>query len=167
MEKTSGMWLSRFTMEVATALSTGLLGALVCYGAFEDGIGWTVAGPEPGYFPFYVGVIIVLASTINLIVAFVRHRGAFATEFVNVEQARRVFSFFWPMFLFVLLCSHIGFYAGMFLYLFSVMIMQGGYRAPKAATISIITVVINYLLFEIWFQVPLLKGPIEAALGLH
>ena len=167
MQKASGMWLSRFTMEVATALSTGLLGALVCYGSFEFGIGWGDAGPEPGYFPFYVGLLIVLASTVNLLMAFISHRGTSATEFMNAEQAKRVFSFFGPMLLFVLICSYVGFYTSMVLYLSSVMILQGGYRIPKALAISIITAVVNYLLFEIWFQVPLLKGPIEAALGLH
>ena len=44
---------------------------------------------------------------------------------------------------------------------------SGGYRVPKAAAISLITAVVNYFLFEVWFQVPLLKGPVEALLGIH
>lgn len=70
MRTASGTLLSRFTMEVATALFTGLLGSIVCYGSLEFGTGWGDAGPEPGYFPFYVGLIIILASAFNLAMAF-------------------------------------------------------------------------------------------------
>jgi hypothetical protein len=167
MRTASRTLLTRFTMEVATALFTGLLGGLICYGSFEFGTGWGDAGPEPGYFPFYVGSIIVAASAVNLATACVRHRRELAEEFLSVEQGRRILSFFVPMLLFVLISSFLGLYVGMFLYLSGVMIHQGGYRLPKAAAIGLVTVVINYLLFEVWFQVPLLKGPLEAFLGLH
>ena len=167
MQKASGMFLSRFTMEVLTALLTGMLGGLVCHGSFEFGTGWGDAGPEPGYFPFYVGSLIVVASAVNLVAACVRHRRDLAEEFLSAEQGRRILSFFGPMFLFVLACSWLGFYAAMILYLFGVMVFQGGYRVPRAALVSLATAVVNYLLFEIWFQVPLLKGPLEAALGLR
>jgi hypothetical protein len=166
MSTESGL-LSRFTMEVATALLTGLFGALVCYGSFEFGTGWGDAGPEPGYFPFYVGLIIVLASAFNLLMACINHRRYLAERFLDKEQGWRIFSFFGPMLLFVLVSSFLGIYVGMALYLFGVMIFQGSFRLPKAAAISLVTVVINYLLFEVWFQVPLLKGPLESLLGLH
>jgi hypothetical protein len=158
--------LSRFTMEVAVALFTGLIGVIVCHGSLEFGTGWGNDGPKPGYFPFYIGLIIVLASAFNLLMAFVHYRRNVAEAFISWEQGQRVLSFFGPMLLFVLLCSYLGFYVSMILYLFGVMLTQGGYRVPKAAAISLITAVINYLLFEIWFQVPLLKGPLEAFLGI-
>jgi hypothetical protein len=167
MRTESRTLLTRFTMEVATALFTGLLGGLVCYGSFEFGTGWGDAGPEPGYFPFYVGSIIVVASAINLAMAFVHRRRESGEEFLSVEQGRRILTFFVPMFLFVLISSFLGLYVGMFLYLSGVMIHQGGYHLPKAAAIGLIAVVVNYFLFEVWFQVPLLKGPLEALLGLH
>ena len=47
------------------------------------------------------------------------------------------------------------------------MVFQGGYRPLKAGVISVASVLIFYAVFEIWFQVPLLKGPIEAWLKLH
>jgi hypothetical protein len=167
MQKASGMYLSRFTMELATALFTGVLGGVVCYGSFEFGTGWGDAGPEPGYFPFYVGALIIAASAVNLAMACARHRRDLAEEFLSAEQGRRILSFFGPMFLFVLICSWLGFYVAMILYLFGVMVFQGGYRLSRAAFVSLATAVLNYLLFEIWFQVPLLKGPLEAALGLR
>ena len=36
-----------------------------------------------------------------------------------------------------------------------------------AFVISVASVLIFYAVFEIWFQVPLLKGPVEAWLKLH
>jgi hypothetical protein len=163
----SGTLLSRLTMEVAAAVLTGLIGAVVCYGSFEFGTGWGNAGPEPGYFPFYIGLIIILASMFNLVMAFVHYRHDRGEAFLTLEQGRRVFSFFGPMALFVLVSSYLGIYVGMALYLFGVMVFQGGYRIAKATAVSLIAVVLNYLLFEVWFQVPLLKGPVEALLGLH
>lgn len=167
MQNSSGTLLSRFVMEVATALLTGLIGIIACYGSLEFGIGWGDAGPEPGYFPFYVGAIIIIASAVNLGMACLRHRRDVAKPFLTQEQSRRIFAFFGPMFLFVLISSLLGIYVGMILYLFGVMIYQGGYGIPKAAAISLATAAVNFCLFEVWFQVPLLKGPLEALLGIH
>jgi len=166
MRTTSGVLLTRFTMEVATALVTGLIGAIVCYGSLEFGIGWGDAGPEPGYFPFYVGLIVIIASAINMGFGIYHHRDR-VEEFLTTEQSHRVIAFFGPMFLFVLISSYLGVYVGMILYLFSVMVFQGGYRPHKAIAVSLITAVANYFLFETWFKVPLLKGPLEALIGIH
>ena len=122
MQTASGTLLSRFTMEVVTALLTGLTGSIVCYGSIEFGTGWGDAGPEPGYFPFYVGLIIIVASAFNLTMAFVHHRRDANEAFLTTEQGRRILSFFGPMFLFVLITSYLGIYVGMVLYLFGVVV---------------------------------------------
>ena len=166
MRTTSGVLLTRFTMEVATALVTGLLGVVVCYGSLEFGTGWGDAGPQPGYFPFYVGLIIILASAFNMAMGIVHYRDR-VEEFLTGEQGQRILAFFGPMFLFVLISSFLGVYVGMILYLFCVMVFQGSYRPPKALAVSLITAVANYFLFEVWFKVPLLKGPLEALIGIH
>ncbi len=167
MEASSRVIVSRFTMEAATALITGLVGGIVCYGSMELGIGWGDAGPQPGYFPFYIGLIIIIASAINLVMAFVHRSGYRAEEFLTAEQGMRVVAFCGPMLFFLLAATYVGMYLGMFLYLMGVMVFQGNYRVPKALLIAVITVVINYVLFEVWFQVPLLKGPLEPLLGIH
>ena len=41
MQNPSASLLSRFVMEAAIALLTGLIGGIVCYGSLEFGIGWT------------------------------------------------------------------------------------------------------------------------------
>ena len=47
------------------------------------------------------------------------------------------------------------------------MVFQGGYRPLKAGLVGIVSVLLFYAVFELWFQVPLLKGPLEALLKLH
>ena len=166
MRTTSGVLLTRLTMEIATAVVTALIGAIVCYGSLEFGIGWGDAGPQPGYFPFYVGLIVIIASAVNMGFGIYHHRDR-VEEFLTTEQSQRILAFFGPMFLFVLVSSFLGVYVSMILYLFSVMVVQGGYRLPKALAVSLITAVANYFLFEVWFKVPLLKGPLEALIGIH
>lgn len=166
MRTPSGVLLTRFAVEVTTSLITMLAGAIACYGSLEFGTGWGDAGPQPGYFPYYVGLIVVIASAITLIQAFLLHRDR-QEVFLTAEQGKRILAFFGPMFLFVLVASMLGLYISLILYLFSVMVFQGGYRPLKAATVGVCTAVTCYLLFEAWFQVPLLKGPVEAFLGIH
>ena len=66
--------VSRRSMEVATALVTAAVGAAVMWGAAEHDIGWGDSGPASGYFPFRIGVLIVLGSLANLILD-LRRRG--------------------------------------------------------------------------------------------
>jgi len=41
------------------------------------------------------------------------------------------------------------------------------FRWFKAALVSVTVSVVFFVLFEVWFRVPLPKGPLEAALGLN
>ena len=166
MEGNSRMLISRFAMEMAVSFSTLLTGAVVLVGAREYGTGWGDAGPEPGYFPFYVGLVIILASLGTLAQAWAKHRDR-QQAFLTVEQGKRVLAFFGPMLAFVAAAAVLGLYVALVLYLAGVMIRQGGYRPHTAAAVGIGTAVVCYLIFELWFQVPLLKGPLEAILKIH
>jgi hypothetical protein len=43
----------------------------------------------------------------------------------------------------------------------------GKYPWWKVIGVSLVTAVVFYVIFEIWFKVPLPKGPIESLLGLN
>lgn len=166
MRSPSAMVLSRLTMEIAVALVTALAGAIVCYGSIEIGTGWGDAGPEPGYFPFYIGAFIIVASIAVLIETLIkqrRHQQVFLTR----EQGYRILTFFLPMFGFVAVSMVLGLYVSLALYLFGTMTIQGKYPISKALAVCLSTVVIFYFVFEKWFQVPLLKGPLEALLNIY
>ena len=54
--------ITRRTAEVGLATLTTLFGLTAMIGASEYGIGWSPSGPQPGTFPFAIGLLIVLAS---------------------------------------------------------------------------------------------------------
>lgn len=155
--------ISRFAMECAAAAATGAVGAAVTVGGLQSGIGWNEAGPEPGTFPFAVGLVIVGGSLGTLVQA-VRARDR--RVFLDAVRLRRVAAFFGPMAAFVALSLPLGLYVASALYLAGVMALQGGYRLRIAVPVGLGVAALLWLVFETWFQVPLLKGPVEAWLGL-
>ena len=97
MEQETRPFVSRFVVEGAFALFTGLFGALIIYGALEFSIGWGDIGPEAGYFPFRVGILIILASLVNLVWAVIRHKTLATDTFLTSEQTRNVAAFAIPV----------------------------------------------------------------------
>lgn len=158
--------VSRTTMEIATALTTGALGAAVMWGAIEHEIGWGDSGPAAGYFPFRIGVLIVLGSIGNLALAIWWRRHE-SRVFLTREQGKRVLSFAMPLVAFVIVSVYLGLYVGAILYLFFTMVFQGGYRPLFALAVALGVAVVMRLVFPMWFKVPLLTGPLEAMLGLY
>lgn len=161
--------VSRFWAETATALATLAFGLVIVHGALEFGIGWDASGPQPGAFPFYTGTIVALASLGTLVVTLVqRARGsAIVTEtFLDRERAGRVASFFLPLVAFVVISHFAGMYVATIVYLVYAMHFQGGYRWPVSFATAIATALIFYVVFERFFQIGLMKGPLEQMLGL-
>src|SRR3954471_9049352 len=116
--------ISRYTAEIGTATLTAGLGLAAVVGALEFGIGWGDAGPEPGAFPFYIGLLVVAASVANLIPSLVK-RDVLRSVFLDRGQVARVASFFIPMIAFVVLARLLGLYVASALYLTFVMRVQG------------------------------------------
>ena len=158
--------ISRYAAEVGTATLTAGLGLAAVVGALEFGIGWGDAGPEPGAFPFYIGLLVVAASIGTLIQATVGRHGL-QSVFLHKEEAKRVATFFVPMLAFVVVSLLLGLYVATALYLTFVMWAQGKYRFVISLASGIAGAVIFYFVLEVAFQVPLLKGPLEAALGIY
>ena len=158
--------VSRSTMEIATALATGAVGAAVMWGAIEHDIGWGDSGPAAGYFPFRIGVLIVLGSLANFVLAIWR-RSEERSVFLTRERGKRVLPFALPILAFVIISLWLGLYVGAILYLFFVMVFQGGYGPLVALGVALAVAVVMRLIFPMWFKVPLLTGPLEAMLGLY
>ncbi|MDQ2917370.1 MAG: tripartite tricarboxylate transporter TctB family protein [Casimicrobiaceae bacterium] len=157
--------VTRFAAEMVTALVTFGLGSAVMIGAREYGTGWTESGPEPGAFPFYVGVLVMAASVGNLVWAWRKRRPG--AVFLDAPQLRRIAAFGLPLLGFVALSVTLGFYVAIALYLGAVMRLQGKYRWVPCIAVAFGTSAFFFLVLEVWFKVPLLKGPLEAALRLH
>jgi hypothetical protein len=161
--------IRRFHAEIATALVTLAFGFLIVNGAREFGIGWDSSGPQPGAFPFYVGLLIMLASLGTIATTVGRKLTGSATLgeiFLDGAQARRVASFFLPLLGFVVLSVFVGMYVAMVLYLVFAMRFQGHYGWLPSLATGLGVAAFFYLSLEKFFQIGLLKGPIEAMLGL-
>jgi len=154
------------TMDVAVALAFFAFGLLVAYDSYRLGAKWAEDGPQSGYVPFYIGVIICIASLINVVLA-LRVRAADGESFVSADQLKSVLSVAIPTLLYVLVIQFLGIYAASTLFIAVFMMWLGKYGWLRSVLVGFGVSVAFFLMFEIWFHVPLPKGPIEAMLGLN
>jgi len=152
-------------VELATAAAIFLGGAVVAGDSYRLGASWGGDGPQAGYFPFYVGLLICLAGAAIFLQA-LRNQAASAEAFVEVGQLRTILAVLIPTTVYVALISTLGFYVSSTVYIAYFMYRLGRYSWLKIAPVAIGVSVVFFLIFEIWFQVPLPKGPLENALGL-
>jgi putative tricarboxylic transport membrane protein len=156
---------SRGTLEWLTAIALLLLGALVIYDSVRVGIRWVEDGPQAGYFPFYVGVLLCLSSFWNLAKNFLDKATA-QKSFVGVKALKLILAMLAPTVVYVTLIGWMGFYVSSIVFIGFFMIWLGKYSWTRSVTVSGAVIVCIFLMFEIWFRVPLPKGPIENLLGL-
>ncbi|MCU0805466.1 MAG: tripartite tricarboxylate transporter TctB family protein [Burkholderiales bacterium] len=153
------------TMELVVALVIFVFGAIVVYDSARIGAQWGDDGPQGGYFPFYIGLLTCLSAVIIFAkAAFDAARGRKA--FVTTSQLAMVLKLFVPTVVFVGLIEFTGIYAASTIFITFFMIWLGKYSWVKAVPVAIAVNLALFLLFEVWFKVPLPKGPIEAAFGL-
>jgi putative tricarboxylic transport membrane protein len=154
------------TMEIAVAVFILLCGAIVIFDSVRLGAKWGEDGPQAGYFPFYIGVILCIASVINLFAALAAARRD-DSEFVEVSKLKLVFSVLFPTAVYTALIGPLGLYLASTLFIAFFMRWLGKYPWWLVAVVSIGNSVVFFLVFEVWFKIPLPKGPLEAALGLN
>ena len=146
------------------ALGFIALGSLIMWDSARIGAGWGSDGPQSGYFPFYVGLLMNVASLANLWQAWRGPRDDDDT-FVTRGQLRLVLTVLAPMAVYLGLLHLIGLYLASALFIAVFMRWQGHFTALKSVLTGIGVAVALFGMFEIWFKVPLIKGPLEAALG--
>ena len=156
---------SRKAVEAGAAVLMLLLGGLVIYDSVRVGIRWADDGPQAGYFPFYVGVLLCVSSVWNLLRS-MADPGMAQRSFVKVASLRLILSMLVPTVVYVALIGWMGFYLASILFIGFFMIWLGRYSWLKSSIVALSVNVVTFLLFEIWFKVPLPKGPIESLLGL-
>jgi hypothetical protein len=156
-------------LEIVAALLALAFGASIALGALEYNVGWGERGPEPGYFPFWMGLVVMVGALGALFEALLSRQISSLPAAINADQARRIAVFLLPMlgFLIVAVVFKLGLYVGMVGYLLAVMLWQGAYRLPAALAVSFGTAVVFFIMFEWWLKVPLMQGPVEAWLGIH
>lgn len=152
-------------VEIGVAATILLFGSVVAVDSYMVGARWGDDGPQPGYFPFYVGVLICVASAMILVRA-LRDASLAAESFVSREALRKVLTVLVPTTVYVSLIAYLGFYVASSLFIAYFMWQLGKYSWVKTVPIAVGVSVAFFLIFEVWFQVPLPKGPLEATVGL-
>jgi len=155
---------SQKSAEIAVAAFFFLLGAIVIYDSLRVGVKWVEDGPQSGYFPFYIGLLVCGSSLVN--VAFALSKANKEKAFVEVGALKLVLSVLVPTAIYVALITWAGIYLSSALFVAFFMRWLGKYPWWKVAAVSIGNSVVFFLIFEIWFKVPLPKGPLEVLLGL-
>jgi len=138
--------------------------ALFGFDNWRTGMSWEADGPQAGYFPFYLSVVLGAASLYGLVDKLFVTAGAGDT-FVNSEQLRRVMQVFVPTLLFCVFMQWLGLYVASFILIAGFMGFVGHIAWWKSLLTAFLFSLIMFLTFDIAFDVIMPKGPLEAAFG--
>jgi hypothetical protein len=155
---------SNRVVEVVVSVLLLALAAILGYDNWRTGIGWDSTGPQPGYFPFYLSVILACASLYGLVAALLSRKDASAV-FVTRAQASRVMAVFVPTLLFCLITQFLGLYVASFLLIAGFMRLVGRIALWKSLLTAFVFTAAMFVTFDIAFDVIMPKGPLEAAFG--
>ena len=86
--------------------------------------------------------------------------------FAENDQLASVWMVLWPMVVYVGLIWLLGIYVSSVLLILYFMRRHGHFGWPASALTSLLVLAGIYGVFELWFMVPLPKGPLEALVGL-
>jgi len=148
------------TVDAVVAAILLVLGLVVVVEARRLGAGWSSDGPGAGYFPFYIGLIVCISSLGILYQSLLGKKRDTGT-FVDRQQLRQVMSVLWPAAVYVLAIMFLGIYVASAIYIALFMIVLGKYPPIKSVILGVVINAIFFLMFEVWFKVPLYKGSLD------
>ncbi len=152
--------------ELAVAALLLGVGGLVVADSLRIGIGWAEEGPQSGYFPFYIGLILIASSGWVALGQLLRWRASGQESFCTREQAGLVWAMLWPIVVYVGAIQVLGIYVASALLIGYFMARHGRYRWLLTVPVAVGVPLIFFIVFERWFLVPLAKGPLERLIGL-
>ena len=152
------------TVDIVVSLLLLAFAMLLAFDNWRTGMSWDSTGPQAGYFPFYLSVILAGACLYGIGKEFLARAQA-SGVFVTREQLRRVLQVFAPTLLFCLFTQWLGLYVASFLLVAGFMTFIGRIAAWKSVVTAFLFSLIMFVTFEIAFDVIMPKGPLEALLG--
>jgi C4-dicarboxylate transporter len=151
-------------LDLAVAAFIFAFGALVAWDSHRLGSGWSTDGPQTGYFPFYIGLITCICGA-AVFVQGLRKLGTDKSVFVTLDQFKQVLVILVPSTVYVLGVQLIGIYVSSAVFIALFMGIAGKYSWLRSTVVGLGVSVSAFVMFEIWFKIPLPKGPIENLLG--
>jgi len=153
-------------IELLVALCFTVVGVVVVLDSRRVGNAWGSDGPQPGYFPFYVGCLILIGSAWVFLQTLVNWRRDGGNKVsAQASEWRLMLMMFLPTLAYLISMFWLGLYLSSWLFIASFMIWQGRYTFFKSAIVGFAINAFLFVLFEIWFKLPLPKGPVETWMG--
>jgi putative tricarboxylic transport membrane protein len=159
-----GGGLTYSNVDAITAVVVFIIGVVMMADNHRIGVSWAVDGPESGYFPYHIGLILCIAGTAVLLKSlFGKSRNH--EVFVSWDRFRLVLLVLLPTGVYVLLIQFLGIYVASALFIAGFMRILGKIGWTKTVLVSVCVTVLLFWMFEVQFMVPLPKGPLEALFG--
>ena len=140
------------------------LAAVLAYDNWRTGMSWEADGPQAGYFPFYLSMLLGAACLYGLVDKLFVSTGSGGT-FVTRDQFSRVMQVFVPTLLFCVAMQWLGLYVASFILIAGFMWIVGHIALWKSLVTAFVFSVLMFVTFDIAFDVIMPKGPLEAAFG--
>jgi hypothetical protein len=150
-----GRGISSLAVELIVAALVFVMGLTVLIGSWNLGSKWTSDGPGAGYFPFYIALIMCISGGGIFVKALRKHpEGLFA----DMQQFKQVLIVLLPAMVYIGAVQLIGVYIASAVYIALFMAFLGKYSPVKSAIAGVVIMTLFFMLFEVWFKVPLFKG---------
>jgi putative tricarboxylic transport membrane protein len=163
VKETGGAGPSHRGVEIGVAIAMAILALIGIYGSIKVGIGWGAEGPRAGFFPFYVSLAVLISCAVNL--AKVVASADDGQLFAEWGQIRQVLAVVVPTAIYVAAIPFLGIYVASALLIIAFMKWLGNYHWLMSIAVGVVVPILTFLMFEVWFLVPLPKGPLENFLG--
>jgi len=161
-EPPAGPRVPRWMVELVVAVLLLALGVLMIVSNARLGAGWADDGPQSGYFPLRMGVLLALCS---LGIGVQALRMPKELTFVRWDQLKPVLQVSAPTLAYVALIQLAGMYVASALFIAAFMKLIGKYPVWKSVLTGAISAAVLFWVFEIKFVVPMPKGPLESLFG--
>ncbi len=157
-----GGGVSQRSVELAVAVLLVVFTVAVIWDNLRIGAGWSESGPQAGYFPMRIGILVGVCA---LAIGWQAIRSRSTAVFATWAHLKRVAQVLVPLTIYVIAIGLIGIYVASTLFIGLFMAVAGRYPWWKSALVGVLTSVVMFYVFELQFKVPLPKGPLEALFG--
>jgi len=151
------------SMDIVVSLLLLGVALLLGWDSWRIGMSWADDGPQAGYFPFYLSVMMGAASVYGLVRALIARTDD--RPFVLREAFARVMQVFVPTLLFCIVTQFLGLYVASFVLIAGFMWWIGRISAWASLLTAFLFTAAMFVTFEVAFDVIMPKGPLEAAFG--
>ncbi len=143
------------------ALLLMLIGLIVLADTIRLGFGWGMSGPEPGFFPFYMALGVILGSFFVFLKAFKAYRKEAPGSGKRLIAEGGLVPILWvllPSVGMILLTELIGLHLATVIFLIFYMRVVGKIPWPKVVLVGLMLPLATFIVFDKLFLIPMPEG---------